>query len=280
MKVKLTTLCENTAGKPGFAAEWGLSILIETEKTTVLFDTGKSSAVLENADKLGIDLRKIDRIVLSHGHGDHTGGIRKVLKRVGKMEVVAHPAIWEKKYTKRPYETLEAYCGIPFAREELESLGASFTLTAQPFTLSDRMMTTGEIDMTVDYETVEPSLLLKKGNMFKPDIFRDDLSIVMKTDEGLVVILGCAHRGTINTIHHAQKMTGEERVYAVVGGTHLFPASEERVERTISELMELDVKKVGISHCNGFYASMRVAQALGRDRFFLNNAGTQVTFPI
>ena len=278
MKVKLTTLCENTAGKPGFAAEWGLSILVETEETTVLFDTGGSSVALTNADKLGIDLRKIDRIVLSHGHADHTGGLRNVLKRVGKMEVVAHPAIWEKKYTKRPYETSEAYCGIPFAREELESLGASFTLTAKPFILSDRMMTTGEIEVTVDYESVEQNLLLKKGSAFRQDPIADDLSIVVKTDEGLIVIQGCGHRGTINTIHHAQKMTGEERVYAVVGGTHLFPASEERVERTINELREIDVQRVGLSHCNGFYASMRVAQALG-DRFFLNNAGTQITLP-
>lgn len=279
MSVKLTTLSENTAGKPGFVAEWGLSILIETDETTVLFDTGKGSAVLENADKMGIDLRKIDRIVLSHGHGDHTGGLRNVLKRVGKVEIVSHPAIWGQKFTKRPYEEAESYNGIPFAREELESLGGSFTLTQQPFALSDRMTTTGEIDMTVDYEIIEPSLLVREGGRFIPDTFRDDLSVVVKTDEGLVVILGCAHRGTINTIYHARKLTGEERIYAVVGGTHLFPASEERVERTINDLIALDVKKVGISHCNGFYASMRVAQALGRDRFFPNNAGTQVTFP-
>ncbi|MBN2570131.1 MAG: MBL fold metallo-hydrolase [Deltaproteobacteria bacterium] len=278
MKFKLTTLCENTAGKPGFAAEWGLSILIETEDTTVLFDTGRSSVALSNADKMGIDLRKIDRIVLSHGHHDHTGGLREVLNRTGDMEIVAHPAVWENKYTKRPYEAKEAYCGIPFAREELESLGGSFVLTSQPFALSDRITTTGEIDMTVDYETIEPSLLVKEGNKFIPDIFRDDLSIVVRTDEGLVVVLGCAHRGTINTIHHAQRITGEERIYAIIGGTHLFPASDERVERTINELIDLDVKKVGISHCNGFYASMRVAQALG-DRFFLNNAGTQITLP-
>ncbi len=71
MSITLTTLCENTAGKPGFLAEWGLSILVETEETTILFDTGKSSVALANADTLGIDLRKIDKIVLSHGHHDH-----------------------------------------------------------------------------------------------------------------------------------------------------------------------------------------------------------------
>ena len=276
MSIKLTTLCENTAGESGFFAEWGLSILVETEETTILFDTGRSSILLANADKMGVDLKKIDKIVLSHGHQDHTGGLRAVVKRVGNMEIVAHPAIWEKKYTKRPHEKKKAFAGIPFAREELEALGGSFTLTSQPFTLSDRMITTGEVAMTTEYEFVERNLLLKKGNKFTQDSLADDLSIVVKTDEGLVIILGCAHRGAINTIRHARKITGEQRVYAVVGGTHLYPASEERVERTIGELMELDVQKVGFSHCNGFHASMRVAQALG-DRFFLNNAGTQIT---
>jgi len=278
MSIKLTTLCENTAGKSGFFAEWGLSILVETKEITVLFDTGGSSVLLANADKMGIDLKKIDKIVLSHGHHDHTGGLRAVLKRVGEMEIVAHPAVWEKKYTKRPHEKKKAFASIPFAREELEALGGSFSLTTQPFTLSDRMITTGEVAMTTEYESVEQTLLLKEGDTFRQDPLADDLSIVVKTDVGLVIILGCAHRGAINTIRHAQRITGEKRVHAVVGGTHLYPASEERVERTISELIELDVQKVGISHCSGFYASMRVAQALG-DRFFLNNAGTKITFP-
>lgn len=278
MSIKLTTLCENTASRPGFSAEWGLSILVEAAETTVLFDTGSSSILLANADKLGIDLRKIDKIVLSHGHYDHTGGLRAVLKRAGKMEIVAHPAVWEKKYSKRPNEKKMTYCGIPFAKEELESLGGSFTLTAKPFTLSDNMITTGEVALTTEYEFVEKNFLLKKGNKFTQDSLADDLSIVVKTDKGLIVILGCAHRGAINNIRHAQRITGEKRIYAVVEGTHLFPASDERVERTIRELIELDVQKVGFSHCSGFHASMRVAQALG-DRFFLNNAGTQITLP-
>lgn len=278
MSLKITTLCENTAGRPGCVAEWGLSMFVETEETTLLFDTGRNTAALTNADTLGINLKKIDRIVLSHGHHDHTGGLRGFLQRLKGCEIVAHPDIWDPKYTKRPYEEREAFCGIPFAREELESLGGSFTLATQPVALSDNILTTGEIDMTVPYEAVEPSMLLKDGNGFRRDPLADDLSLVIQTEEGLVIILGCAHRGAINTIHHAQKITGEQRIHAVIGGTHLYPASEERVERTIDELIALDVQKVGLSHCNGFYATMRVAQTL-KDRFFLNNTGTHITLP-
>ncbi len=278
MTVTLTTLSENTAGRPDFMAEWGQSILVQTDGCTVLFDVGGSNVVLANADRLGIDLTKIDAIVLSHGHHDHTGGLCDVLKRLGRKRVIAHPDIWDIKYAKRPLEDKEAFIGIPFAREELEHLGASFELTPEPVSLSDRVMTTGEVEMTTDFEIIERNLFLKERGKFVQDPLADDLALIVRMDEGLLVVLGCAHRGTINTIRHAQKLTGEKRVYAVVGGTHLAPASEERIERTIQELKDIGVQKIGISHCNGFYASARVARAFG-DKFFLNNAGTQITIP-
>ena len=104
------------------------------------------------------------------------------------------------------------------------------------------------------------------------------MALIIDADFGLVVILGCAHRGIINTIRHAQKLTGKEPVYAVIGGTHLFGASEERLEKTIADLKEMGIQRLGVSHCTGFAASARLAQEFG-DIFFLNNAGTQVTLP-
>ncbi|MBW2004480.1 MAG: MBL fold metallo-hydrolase [Deltaproteobacteria bacterium] len=278
MEVRLTTLCENTASKPGFMAEWGISVLIQVDNVNVLFDTGAYLAAVRNADKLGVDLSTIDKIVLSHGHADHTGGLRQVLRRTGETEVIAHPDIWDAKFTKRPYETKEAYIGIPFVRDELELLGASFNLAKDPVHISDHIMTTGEVEMITDYEIIEPNLLVKKGDTLGHDPLADDLSMIVKTEKGLAIILGCAHRGTINTIRHAQRLTGEERIYAVIGGTHLGPATEERVDKTIDDLKKIGVQKIGVSHCTGFKASMHVAQAFG-DRFFVNNAGTQVVLP-
>jgi len=274
MKVRLTTLCENTAAKPGFMAEWGLSILVQVNDTNVLFDTGTSSVVPHNARMLGIDLSNIDKIVLSHGHEDHTGGLANVLRITGEKEVIAHPAIWKSKYSKRRYQDKAAFVGLPYTREALEFRGASFKFSQKPVKITNEIVTTGEVEMTTSFEVIEPNLLVKEEGVLQPDPLPDDLSLVINTPEGLVIILGCAHRGTINHIRHAQKITGERRVYAVVGGTHLAPASEERIEKTISELKKLDVKKIGVSHCTGFKASMRFDQAFG-DRFFLNNDGTQ-----
>jgi len=272
MRINLTTLCENTAARPDFMGEWGWSILVQVNDETILFDTGTSSVAVRNADKLGIDLHSIDKIVLSHAHRDHTGGLREVLRRTGNVDVIAHPGIWGLKYRKQSSEEKEVYNGIPFAREELEKF-ASFKLTTKPVHISENIITTGEISITTDFETIESHFYLKDIDRFQPDSFPDDLALIIKTVKGLVIILGCAHRGMINTLRHAQSLTGGERVYAVIGGTHLYSKNDDQIGKTIESLKELDVQKIGVSHCTGFHASMRLAQAFG-DRFFVNNAGT------
>lgn len=274
MKIRITTLSENTAGI-GFLAEWGLSVLVETDKVNVLLDTGQSISVTYNADALGVDLSRIDKIVLSHGHYDHTGGLRSVLRRMRKeVEVIAHPDIWAAKYSCG-YGRKDRYIGIPFQRQELESLGARFSLTGEPVRISDDIMTTGEISMETDFEKMNSGLCVKKGDGFRPDELRDDQALIITTDKGLVVILGCAHRGIINTLYRAQALTGVKRIDTVIGGCHLFDASEERVWRTISALKELDVSRIGASHCTGLPVAALMAQEFG-DRFFFNTAGTRI----
>ena len=132
--------------------------------------------------------------------------------------------------------------------------------------------------MLSDYEEIEDNLFTKEGGVLQPDKLADDLALVIDADFGLVVITGCAHRGIVNTLRHAQNITGKELVYAAIGGTHLYQASDERIEHTITELREMGVQKLGVSHCTGFRASMRLAQAF-EDAFFLNNAGTRLTIP-
>ncbi|HUV52868.1 MAG TPA: MBL fold metallo-hydrolase [Dehalococcoidia bacterium] len=275
MTVRITTLSENTA-QLGFLGEWGLSILVETDSTRVLLDTGLSTSAVYNADLMGIDFSTIDAIVLSHAHGDHTGGLRDVLRRVRKqVQVIAHPDIWIPKYVV--YGEISRYAGIPYMKEDLESLGASFTLTTKPFKISDDIMTTGEVEMTTDYETIDDRLFVKKGNNIVPDPLTDDLAIVVKTTEGLVLITGCAHRGIINTVRHVQKLMGGEYIHTIIGGTHLMVASPERIQNTASELKELRLQRLGVSHCTGFNASAALAKEFS-ESFFLNNAGSQLTF--
>lgn len=274
MAVRITTLSENTAG-PGMLAEWGLSVLVETDEQKVLLDTCAGISVPRNAPILGVDLSKIDRIVLSHGHYDHTGGLRDVLGTMGKrVEIIAHPDMWAAKQLRIGEQYV--YIGIPFSREELEGLGASFTLSREPVWISDDIVTTGEIPMVTEYEEIDPVLYVKENDEFVPDPLLDDRALIIKTDNGLVVILGCAHRGVINTLYHAREVTGVDLIHTVIGGTHLVSATEERVLLTAAAFQELGVQRLGVSHCTGLPAAMILARELG-EIFFFNNAGTRLT---
>ena len=275
IQVKLTTLCENTASGPGIAAEWGWSIFVETDDINILFDTGGGIAAVRNADTLGIDRKTADKIVLSHAHSDHTGGLREVLTRVGNREVIAHPAVWIPKYKKPSADKEPVYKGIPFAREELEKF-ATFRLSKEPEQISENILTTGEVPRITDYENIESDFYIKQEETLQPDTFPDDLALICKTEKGLVVVLGCAHRGIINTIRHARKITGEDAVHTVIGGTHLYPKKEDQIEKTVRDLKELGVQNIGVSHCTGLKAAMMLAEAFG-DRFFFNNAGSVCT---
>jgi 7,8-dihydropterin-6-yl-methyl-4-(beta-D-ribofuranosyl)aminobenzene 5'-phosphate synthase len=275
MKAVITTLSENTASRAGLLAEHGVSILTETETASILLDTGQTTSVSYNADNLGVDLSKIDKIVLSHGHHDHTGGLQSVLRKMRKeVEIIAHPDIWEAKYGRRPgYEA--RYAGIPFQRLELENLGARFNMTRNPVKITDNIMTTGEIPMVTDFEQIDPYLVVKEGNDYKPDKLMDDQALIMNTDAGLIIILGCAHHGIINTLYHAQNLTGVKQIHMVVGGCHLIGSSEERVWQTIAALKDLEVQRIGVSHCTGMQAAAIMAHEFG-DSFFFNNAGTRI----
>jgi len=276
MEIKLTTLTENTANY-GFIGEWGLSILVEADGKRILMDTGLGFSPVHNAQLLGVDLAAIDRIALSHGHADHTGGLRDVLKVKGGVEVVAHPDMWDSKYAQRGPDTFQ-YIGVPFAREELESRGARFNLSKEPVRITENIMTSGEITMISGYETIDQNLFVKKDGSLQPDPLADDLALIIDTDFGLVVIFGCGHRGVVNTLRHAQKITGKEMIYAVIGGIHLIRASDEQIEMTIAELQGMGIRKLGVSHCTGFKASCRLAQEFP-EVFFQNNAGTRIILP-
>ena len=276
MVLKITTLSENTADALGLLAEWGLSILVETDGTSILVDTGQTISVTHNAEKLGIDLQKVDKIVLSHGHADHTGGLINVLGKIGKTTtVIAHPDVLDAKYSGKQADQRKNV-GLPFQLQELESLGAKFKLSKKPVKITPDIMTTGEVPMVTDFEQIDPDrFFVKEDTAWRSDELKDDLALIINTRPGLIVILGCGHRGMINTLYHAQKLTGRKEIRMVIGGCHLMNSPVERVYRTIEALKELDVQKIGVSHCTGQEASAIIAQELG-DRFFYNNACTGI----
>jgi 7,8-dihydropterin-6-yl-methyl-4-(beta-D-ribofuranosyl)aminobenzene 5'-phosphate synthase len=283
MAVTITTLTENTSGSPDIIAEWGQSLFIDADGEKILFDTGPSGLVLKNAGKLGIDLGSVKKIVLSHGHYDHTGGLKEVLIKMRELgghdevEIVGHPDIFGPKYSYIK-GIVERYIGIPFPRQELEALGAMFNLSKQPVKIYENIMTTGEVEFTQYYEKIDPVLYVKENDGFVPDKLADDLGIIIKTGQGLVVLLGCAHRGIVNTLLHARKITGIKEIYAVIGGTHLISAKQEQMSATIEALRGFGIKKLGVSHCTGLPSASILANEF-KEVFFFNSAGTKTVLP-
>jgi 7,8-dihydropterin-6-yl-methyl-4-(beta-D-ribofuranosyl)aminobenzene 5'-phosphate synthase len=280
MTITITTLVENTAGNPLVVGEWGQSLLIEADGNKILFDTGPTGMILKNAAAMGADLGSVNKIVISHGHYDHTGGLKDVLIKMREsgqhgngVEIVAHPDIFTTKhfYIK---DFIDRHIGIPFKREELEALGAHFNLSRHPVKLSENMLTSGEVEVIVDYEKIDKDLHVKEDGKHVADKLADDLGIIIKTDQGLIILLGCGHRGIINTLKHAQKITGIDEIYAVIGGTHLISADGNQMSKTIESLKDFKIKKIGVSHCTGLKSSAILAGAFG-DAFFFNSAGTK-----
>lgn len=272
----MTTICENYVFDRGLLGEHGLSVLVEVDEKKLLFDAGAGLTLLHNAGRLEIGLKDIRVVVLSHGHFDHTGGLKALLEVAGQVKAFAHEEVFGPKYRIDKGQP-PSYIGVPWPRQELEGIGAQFVLNRAPLSLYDRVLLTGEIPRTVPYEEVEARCHLKEGEVFVRDPVRDDQALVVETRRGVCVILGCAHSGVVNTLNHVVSLTGVRKVYAVIGGMHLAWSDEDRIMRTLRELDKLDVQLVAPCHCTGFRAIAMMHQAFGR-RFVPNCVGASFKF--
>ena len=273
MTARITILCENTVGRVG-SGEHGFAAFIETEHVNFLFDTGQGRFIVENALEFGKDLKTIAKILLSHGHDDHTGGLAKVLRVKGDVPVYAHPDVFLDRILLSEATTggRESYKGIPFKKLYLESLGAQFILNKEFVEVERGAYLTGEVPRKTSFETLDPSYRYKVGNDYVTDSFLDDQSLILDTPRGLVIIFGCAHAGMINIINHAIEKTGKDHIYGLIGGTHLAFLGPERLEASIAALQEFSIEVVGVSHCTGFQAAARLYQEFG-ERFRQGQVG-------
>lgn len=271
--MRITTLVENTVNRSGLLAEHGLSILLESDGEAILFDTGQCHAVLHNARMMGIDLSKVGKIVLSHGHSDHTGGLGDALKASGGARVYGHPNILDEKYSKRKCE--QRSIGMPYTRKSLELMGAELYLSEVPIQITDSIQTTGEVKRMTDFETIPDRLcVMKDGALLKDDLM-DDLSLIVDGQEGVAVILGCGHSGVINTLTQVQQMIGNCPIRMVVGGIHLIDATEEGIGKTVHELKKFNIEKLALCHCTGMLAMIKLYESFG-NRVLFNHVGTQI----
>ncbi len=272
MSARFTVLCENSVAGPfGIIGEHGWSVHVETGGRKLLFDTGQGQGLVSNATWLGMELRDVDAVVLSHGHYDHTGGLPQALQLAGPVPVYCHPGVFIDRWWTKGRTSREI--GLRFKRSWLESMGAEFVFVRRFTEIYTDIYLTGEVPRQTEFEPPDPHMRIRgRDGTLVQDYVPDDLSMVVDTPDGLVIILGCAHAGIINILEHVVSMLPGKKIHAVMGGTHLGFAHERQFEETLAALERFEVGLLEASHCTGLENSARLHAHLGR-RFFFASAG-------
>jgi len=275
MSIRITILCENLVGRRVGLGEHGFSAFIETDRGDYLFDTGGGRSIVANSLALDKDLRTVQKIFLSHGHYDHTGGLPEVLKLKGNVEVHAHPHVFLDRMAvlKENGKETKRFVGIPYKKGYLESLGANFISNSDFLEVEKGVFLTGEVPRKTSFEKPDPRLFSEINGKTEPDVFLDDQSLIMESEKGFILVLGCAHSGMINIIHHVINKTGKQKFYAILGGTHLDFLTPEQLEESIKALKKMNIERIGVSHCTGMKAACRLLQEFG-DRYFYGCVGS------
>ncbi len=277
MRFTVTTLSENSVpqGALGLLGEHGQSFHIVAGEKRILFDAGQGLCLVNNARHLGIDLKGIDVVVLSHGHNDHSGGLKPLTDVHTGFTLIAHPEVFSEKLVKS--NDMMRPRGISVDAGFLQKKGVRLRLETQSVEIAPGVFTTGEIPMRTGFETIEPGYFTKVNGELQPDLLPDDQAVVLETEKGLVVLLGCTHRGLINTLHHVRTLTGKEKIHTVIGGLHLGKASDEKIDAMVQALRGFDVERIGVGHCTGMRAAKRLMDEFG-DRIFFNAVGRSFRF--
>jgi 7,8-dihydropterin-6-yl-methyl-4-(beta-D-ribofuranosyl)aminobenzene 5'-phosphate synthase len=275
--ISITVLVENTVSRQNLKAEHGLSFWIETEDGNILWDTGQSALLVNNAQKLGIPLHSTNHIVLSHGHYDHTGGLLEVLKMAPHARVYGHPDMFIERFSR--YEKAPnsiKTISMPFVKHIIEKRCDSLVLSADPVEILPGIFTTGEIPRKTDFEDTGGDFFLDIA-CIKRDPIIDDQALYIESSQGIIVILGCAHSGVVNTLNYISELTRQEKIFALLGGMHLLRASKERLEATSDAFARYDIRVIGPCHCTGLKA-VTYLRSRFPDRFVECSTGSRFTF--
>ncbi len=278
MKIKLITLIENNVdSKKNLINEHGLSIYIEAYGKKILFDTGKSNAFFKNANSLGINLNSLDYVVLSHGHYDHGGGFRDLVKEVkNNYKLLVGKGFFNKKYEFLEDNTYK-FLGVPFDEEFITDNNIELTYIKNDiYYIDENIMIFTNFERKNSFEYLNKKFCLKNntGLGYYVDEFNDEIVLGIKTNEGLILVIGCSHRGIVNILESIMKKTNM-KIFKVIGGTHLVNAKNDRINKTIEFLREYSINYLYMCHCTGDNAIKKLKDEF-KSSLIYNNTGNTI----
>lgn len=276
--MEITILIENKHGdKEDLQIEHGLSIHIEVDGKNILFDTGQSGDFIENANSLGIDLKKLDHVIISHGHFDHSGGFEKLIKEINpNISLYVGKDFFNEKYGLSQDGSYD-YRGNPFDEKFLEAnkIPTKY-INENMINITDNLLLFTNFIRNKEFENSNGNMYIKsKGNYVK-DLFLDEMSIGIKTDKGLVVLVGCSHVGIVNILDTIIRRT-KMKIHALIGGTHLVEEDDEKINKIIEFLKENNIEIIGACHCTGKHGETMINQQL-EDYVINSNTGDAIKF--
>lgn len=269
-KLEIIILVNNTVEKRELLAEHGLSIYFKYNNKEYLFDTGQGEVLFSNAEKMEINLKNIDTVFLSHGHDDHSGGLNRLLQINPDVRVFAHSEIFQPKYKKTA-------AGLEFIGTDLDRAATSnFTAAETTIAAAAGIYNTGEI--TAARETyINQRYVVENEEGETTDPFDDDTSLYIETENGIVILLGCSHKGVKNIIDEIKSKIGDRKIAAILGGMHLKRASSEELEDLINYFNRIDFELLVPMHCTGREAAVNFKQKFA-DRVKLASVGDKFEF--
>lgn len=244
--------------------EHGVSFSIETPDGSLLFDTGQSGDVLvHNFAHMGLDLRRMDALTLSHAHYDHTGGLRALLQHSQPgLPLYAHADLFRERYAIKDGQTRSI--GLRMTQTELAQHTALY-LSAEPVEIMRRVWTTGEITSRTEFEGRSTHHYIRANECWLPDPYRDDMAVVIEAKSGLVVVCGCCHAGLLNTLAHVRRVFNQE-IAAIIGGAHLASVKADLLDYAIGVLYATSsghLPDLYLNHCTGERAIATLVHAFG-----------------
>jgi 7,8-dihydropterin-6-yl-methyl-4-(beta-D-ribofuranosyl)aminobenzene 5'-phosphate synthase len=268
--LKITVLVTNVGGDPraGYG-EWGYSALVEVDGHKILYDTGASpDLVLQNARTLHIDLSDVEDVVLSHNHWDHVGGLMTLRRELSKMNPKAISRVHVGAGIFRPRLTAAGADnnGLKDIQAQYTATGGSFVIHDHPTELWPGVWFTGPIPRPNEEKNWNPGLSLDTPTGHVEDNVPEDSALLFDTDAGTVILTGCGHAGIVNIAEYARHILGPAPLLAVVGGLHLFAASDATLEWTGEKLKGFHLQYLLAGHCTGIEATYRLRRIIGLQR--------------